>query len=90
MLLSCYTMGMGAVQVKNVPDDLHEAMRRRAADEGMTVSDYLLTLIRRDLALPSQREWFAALSTREPVEGADVLESLDAVRAERDEYIAHR
>lgn len=81
---------MGTIRIRNVPDDLHETMRRRAADEGMTVSDYLLALIRRDLALPSQREWLTTLSTREPVEGTDVVESLDAVRAARDENFTQR
>jgi antitoxin FitA len=48
---------MGAIQVKNVPADLHEALRRRAADEGMDLQDYVLMLIRRDLRRPTMREW---------------------------------
>jgi hypothetical protein len=52
---------MGAIQVKNVPEDLHEALRRRAAEEGMDLQDYLLRLIRRELALPSQHQWLQSL-----------------------------
>jgi hypothetical protein len=33
----------------------------------MTMADYLLDLIRRDLRLPSRREWLERLATREPV-----------------------
>lgn len=75
---------MGALQVKNVPPGLHEAARRRAAEEGLTVSEYILTLVQRDLALPSQRRWLAELGMREPVMQADVTGVLDAARSERD------
>ena len=87
---ACYTPSMSAIQVKNVPDDLHEAVRRRARDEGLTVGDYVLTLIERDLAFPSQRQWLDELGTREPVEEIDVMGTLDAVRAARDQNLAGR
>jgi antitoxin FitA len=84
MLAACYDHAMSVLQIKNIPPDLHDAIRRRAAEQGLTVSDYILELVRRDLAVPSQREWFAERSGREPVERADILESLDAARAARD------
>jgi hypothetical protein len=80
-------MPMGAIQVKDVPEELHEALRRRAVQEGMTLADYVLDLIRRDLGLPSRREWLERLATREPVEGGDVAEDIRAARAERDAQI---
>jgi antitoxin FitA len=85
MLPACYSKVMSFIQVKNVPDDLHEAVRRRAAIEGMTVSAYVLDLLRRDLALPSRQEWMARLATRQPVEveAGVVLEAISADR--RDE-----
>ena len=58
---------MSNVQVKNVPPDLHQALRQRASEEGQTVSDYVLELLRRELALPSWRAWLADLATREPI-----------------------
>jgi len=83
-------MPMGAIQVKDVPEELHEALRRRAIQEGMSLADYLLDLIRRDLGLPSRREWLERLATREPVNISreEILEALDAARAERDDQIA--
>jgi hypothetical protein len=60
-------------------------LRRRAIQEGMTLADYVLDLIRRDLGLPSRREWFERLASREPVRGDfDVAEELRAARAERE------
>jgi antitoxin FitA len=80
-------MPVGAIQVKDVPEDLHEALRRRAIQEGMTLADYVLDLIRRDLGLPSRREWLERLATREPVEGGDIAVEIRAARAERDAQI---
>jgi hypothetical protein len=76
---------MGAIQVKRVPPDLHEAVRRRAAAEGMTVSEYILDLVRKDLATPSLRQWLRELERQEPVDGVDVLAALQAEREARDE-----
>jgi len=73
--------------VKDVPEELHQALRRRAIEEGMSLADYVLDLIRRDLGLPSRREWLKRLATREPVEGGDVAEEIRAARAERDAQI---
>lgn len=47
----------------------------------------MLDLIRRDLGLPSRREWLERLATREPVEGGDIAEEIRAARAERDAQI---
>ncbi|MGY1780339.1 FitA-like ribbon-helix-helix domain-containing protein [Geodermatophilus sp. SYSU D01036] len=35
------------LQVRNVPDDLHAELRRRAAAAGMSLSDYVLRELRR-------------------------------------------
>src|SRR5437763_12921670 len=84
MLPACYDHAMGALQVENILPDLHDAIRRRAAEQGLTVSDYVLELVRRDLAVPSQRQWFAELAERAPVARADILGALHAVRAARE------
>lgn len=76
---------MGNIQVKNVPEDLHEQVRRRAAAEGTTVRDYLLGLIQRDLAVPSMAEWLAELADDPPVEGVTpAAEVIAEERAKRD------
>jgi plasmid stability protein len=81
---------MGAIQVKDVPEELHEALRRRAIEEGMSLADYVLDLIRRDLGVPSRREWFERLATREPVNlrPGEAAEMIRAERAEREAQIA--
>jgi plasmid stability protein len=54
---------MSAIQVKNVPDDLHEALRERAAAEGKTIGDVILEALRRDLRRQTMREWLDHLAT---------------------------
>jgi hypothetical protein len=78
---------MGAIQVKNVPGDLHERLRERAEGEGMTIGSYVLRVIERDLALPSRREWFERLHAREPVEGIDTAALIREGRREREEQL---
>jgi plasmid stability protein len=57
MLRACYAPGVAAIQVKNVPDDLHEALRARAKAEGKTVGEVILEAIRRDLRKQEMRAW---------------------------------
>jgi len=71
------------LQVKNFPDDLHERLRRRAAAEGTSVSQLVVTLLRAKMVLPSMDEWLAELhegATRH--DDLDVLGALDAGRDE--------
>ena len=56
------------VQIRNVPDELHRKLKVRAAQEGMTLSDYLLSEVERVAAKPTMREWLAKVSRDEPVE----------------------
>ena len=59
---------MGNLQIKSVPEDVHDELRRRAEEAGITIRDYLLDLIRRDLALPSRPDWLKSLKRLTPVD----------------------
>ena len=83
MLSACNIGGMSFIQIKNVSPDIHDAVRRRAKEEAMSVSDYVLDLIQCDLALPSRRVWLTRLATREPAD-VSVVSALDDARAERE------
>lgn len=74
---------MATLQVKNLPDDLHAALRARAQRESTTLSELVTRLLERELALPSMAEWLDELD-RVPRRGVDVdIEGLmDEVRAE--------
>lgn len=60
---------MSAIQVKNVPPELHEAIRQRAAEEGVDLGEFVLEVLQRELAVPSRRGWIAALHRQPSVTG---------------------
>jgi len=81
---------MSAIQIKNVPPELHQQLRERARREGRNLSDYALDVLRRDLAVPTTREWLERLRDDEPVDvisSDEIVDLLHAGRAERDEQI---
>ena len=73
-----------AIQIRDVPPDLHRRLRERAAADRVTLSAYVLKLLERDAGRSSAREWFAALAGREPVRDVDVAGALDGSRSDRD------
>lgn len=56
------------VQVRNVPDALHRALKARAALSGMSLSDYILAELRRIAERPSRQELLERLRSRQAVE----------------------
>jgi plasmid stability protein len=70
------------VQIRNVPDSLHRALRARAALAGMTLSDYLRAELERSVEQLPAAELRARLAALEP---SVVREPpAKAVRRERD------
>lgn len=55
------------VQIRNVPDDVHRKLKSRAAMAGLSLSDYLLLELRRNLDQPTRQELLERLSGRVPV-----------------------
>jgi antitoxin FitA len=81
---------MSAIQVKDVPVELHERLRERARSEGRSLSDYVLYVLERDLAMPTMRQWLEGLRGDESVAGISSKEIVAAIhegRAERDARI---
>ena len=79
---------VAAIQVRDVPADLHRRLRGRAAADRVTLSTYVLRVLERDAGKPSTREWFATLAQREPVLDVDVAGALDGSRSDRDSRAA--
>jgi plasmid stability protein len=55
------------IQIRNVPDALHRKVKARAAQSGMTLSDYLLLEIERITAIPTREEMIERLHSRRSV-----------------------
>lgn len=70
------------IQIRNVPDDLHRTLKARAAMAGMSLSEYLLSEIRKIAARPTMEELRERVRSRPTVSlGAFAV---DAIRMERD------
>ncbi len=70
------------IQIRNVPEPIHRRLKARAAIEGMTLSDYLLTEMRHSAERPSVRELRERLSKRRAI--SPKVPPAEAVRHERD------
>jgi len=71
------------IQVRDLDDDVYEALRRRAAQEGLTVPELLRREATRLAARPTVEEWLARTRRRPSnVERSDVIAALDESRGE--------
>jgi plasmid stability protein len=70
------------IQLRHVPDELHRKLKVRAAQAGMSLSDYLVQEIRRIAERPTIDEFRMRLSGRTPA-GSPIDPAAD-VRAERE------
>jgi plasmid stability protein len=69
------------IQVRNVPDQLHRQLKARAAEEGVTLSDFILTELRGLADRPSWREFLALRAV--PIRDALEPSPADIIRADR-------
>jgi antitoxin FitA len=51
------------VQIRNMPDEMHRVLKARAASEGKSLSDYILTELRRTTERPTLAEMLKRLET---------------------------
>ena len=72
---------MKMIQVRNVPDDLHRSLKERAAREGTTMSDLILSELPRLAHRPSPQQLLERIQLRTPVGGPPAA---DLIRDERE------
>lgn len=75
--------GMPSIQVKDVPDDVHATLRRRAAAAGMSLQEYLLGRLVEDAQTPTLDEVLDRSGARAGGR-ATLARAVRAVRAGRD------
>ena len=84
MCLTCsYVMHMPImIQIRHVPDPLHRKLKARAAQEGKSLSDYLLREIQRIAERPTMEEIMKRLACLPPVNPR--VPPAQIIREERD------
>ena len=70
------------IQIRHVPDGMHRTLKARAAEAGMSLSDYLLRELRFIAERPTMEEMRKRLQQRKPV--ILPVSAAEMVRAERD------
>jgi plasmid stability protein len=55
------------IQVRDVSDQLHGALKARAAREGMTLSDFIKRELERTAERPTMREWIEMTRRAKPI-----------------------
>ncbi len=70
------------IQMRNVPETLHRKLKTRAAEAGMTLSDYLIVEAKKLAERPTPEEMRKRLAALPPVK-LDVSVA-DLIREERD------
>ena len=75
---------MKMIQIRNVPDDVHQRLKEQAASSGRSLSDYLKEEVTRLAELPTMAEWVRMVRSRKrtPI-GISGAELIRQSRAER-------
>ena len=61
---------MSTIQVRNVPEQLHRQLKIRAAQEGRTLSDYVLDELLVAAGRPTMTQWLRDVDALPPREDA--------------------
>ncbi len=74
---------MASIQIKTVPSDVHQTLRRRAVNSGQSLQEYLLQLLSEQARSPTLDEVLDRSAGRA---GGQITkdEAVSAVRADRD------
>ena len=73
------------IQIRNVPDDVHEVYTRRAAAAGMSLQEYLLSGMTEQAGRLTMREWLDRVAQTDRTGSTATLEDVvAAIRSDRD------
>ncbi len=81
---------MVAIQIKGVPEDIHDALKKRSSEHRQPMSEYVLNLIRRDLARPSRQDWLDELGTHSPFDSTEAIQALREIREQHERDLNNR
>ncbi|MGH3812867.1 MAG: FitA-like ribbon-helix-helix domain-containing protein [Pseudonocardiaceae bacterium] len=74
---------MTTIQVRHVPPETHAVLRRRAAERGMSMQEYLVTLLGEFASKPTVEEVLKRAGGRAGGR-VGLVEAAETLRAERD------
>jgi plasmid stability protein len=75
---------MTALQIRNLPDDVHRRLKARAAERGQSLSEYAAGVLRREAEKLSIDELWERIQARGPAGDIEPGEIARVIRAERE------
>jgi plasmid stability protein len=87
---TCNSECMRTLQIRNVPDDVHQALRAAARARGVSLQKLLLELVAEKAHAMQNRALLARIAARPRTGGLsreEILDALDAERSEREEHL---
>ena len=78
---------MATIQIKHVPDEVHDKLKRRAATTGQSLQQYMLDAVCREAELASMEELLARQRADALIYGEQELDLdlvVEIIRAHRD------
>ena len=73
-----------ALQIRNLPDDVHRTLKARAAAAGQSLSEYTATILRAAAQTPTIEELTARIAARGQLGTATTDEVAALIRADRE------
>jgi plasmid stability protein len=77
------------MHIRDVPDEVHDELQRRAAASGMTLRQYTVKVLNDHVAVPTMDEWMQRMARRRArwlaEDRAVVIDPVAAVDAGRDD-----
>ena len=78
------------LQVRDLPEELHKTLRRRAAKRGLSLRQYTLEVLRDHCEQPTLDEWLAGLDHLTPVSlSTSAAEAVHEAREADDAALIH-
>jgi len=76
---------MATIQIRNIPEDVHRTYKRRAAEAGMSLQEYLLSELVQNAQLKTPREVIAEVEAemKKNRKGFSKVSSAAVMRADR-------
>lgn len=81
---------MGVIQIRGVSDEAHRRLKEMAAEEGVSLAEFLRGELEEMARMMTMSEWSAWVRAREPVEGISGAELVREARAERERWLDER
>jgi plasmid stability protein len=75
---------MSTVQIKNVPPEVHQILRRRASEAGQSLQAYLLAELTKQASRPTTKELFDRIGKERRGGRISLAHSATLVREDRD------